>query len=714
MQNLPVIKKAFLATKNVAADMFLLTERHEKESGASFVFFIIECNNEKNGKRIHKQINSLLIKDYLSAQIFSLSLFENSLNDINKYLQSGDIVGSNGNTLNIFIGLCDNQTLHLSMIGNIEGYLFRKGKVNSLTEGLGNNQEMQFSNITSGEMKQSDTIIIGNRNFFDRMSLDRIRKTLELFSPSQAIKDFFKIFKKNRYLDCNAVVIRASSAQEAREEDESPDMIYLDEIEESKVIKIYKKAKPTLDKTKNIFFEYLSKFSKFLSGIFSALQNKWQSEYKQKTKEIVSKTSSSAKIGLSNITSNIENNYRSKKSGIKVKSYNSSDSQFGQKISFFFRQAVSFFKKAAKKENRKYLYIAIIIIFVLISYIKISSNDKNRDVIKKQNDAEFAVEKAQELLKTANEDISLGRSNGVSQLNDALNYAKSALEIPSTQEKAKNIIDQVLVKMDEITLTTRIRQTEPIFSFKNKASVSAITGSIIYGITEDGKIYFSDAREKDPRLISAVDAVYGKPVSAVFSETSNLLYILTDKPSVWAFDPLSQSGAEVRTEGFSWENGSAISTYSSNLYILDPIQGKIWRHNKSGDSYNKGVSFAGANNEEAKNGISMAIDGSIFILKTEGKIVKFSHGTSDSSFNLKNPPDPQNSINGSTQIYADADSQNIFLLDQTNNRVLKYAKDGEFIRQYTIDDKKISSFLVNPRIQKMWFVCGEEVFELDI
>ena len=78
-KELPIVHKAFLATKNVESNFFLLTERAEKPDSDSFVFFIIETKKEKIGQAIQHQINLDLIKKFLSSYYFSLSQLEETL-----------------------------------------------------------------------------------------------------------------------------------------------------------------------------------------------------------------------------------------------------------------------------------------------------------------------------------------------------------------------------------------------------------------------------------------------------------------------------------------------------------------------------------------------------------------------------------------------------------------------------------------------------------
>ncbi len=716
MQNLPVLKKAFLATKNVSSNFFLLTERAESKNGDNFLFYIIETTNEKIGQKIQQQIHNNLTKKLLSADYYSLPQLESSLQLLNTSLNNLNIISSTNDAANVIIGFCELNVLHLSMTGNLEGYLIRKGKINSLTDGLGNNEELGFHNITSGELGLQDMVIIGNKSFFDRLSLDRIRKTLNLFTPRLAIKDFFQLLRKSKNFDCNAVVIQASDSKQDTKEDEGhPDILYLDVVEEGRIQRIKKKLSPIINST-----------AKSISGIASSLSNnsqkvsqkaseKWQNNFGPKAKEILSKTNDKALSSLKSISSNIDRKRSSSENKVKVKSYTKTSTKVSPVLTKILEQLLKFIKIVMQKENRRYFYGALILILIVMSYFKIVSNNKNRDVIKKQNDTIYSIEKAAEVLKSAEEDISLGRSNGLDKLNEALSLANAGLDNPSTHDRAQEIKKDVLAEIDKTTKTKRYYNLSPIFSFKNDISVSAVSGSLIYGLTSDGKIYATDSRDKDPKLLGAIESIYGTPISAFYSDSANLLYVLTNKPTVWAYDPQSQSGAElILADGAKWESGSSISTYSTNIYILDAVAGKIWRHSKGSTNFTAGSAFAGSKNTDAKDGISLAIDGSAYVLKPTGSVLKFSHGAADASFNLASPPVPDTTITKPSQLYTDSDSQNIFISDKSLNRVIRFAKAGEFVNQYVIDGREISNFLVNPRIQKLWIISQKDVFEIDL
>lgn len=705
--NLPMIRKAFLATRNVSSSSFLLTERFEKDSGDT-LFYIIDSQSNKSAKNLQKYLQSDLVKSFLSTSSYNILDLESSLHFVNKkMLASHDANSFEG--VNSLIGLLQDTTLHLAMTGEIEGYLLRKGKINSLTEGLLDADEgTGFYNITSGQLALSDLVVIGNKNIFNRLSLDRIRRTLNQYSPKEAIKDFYQILRKTKDYECNAVIFQAVSPLIAEKTNESlPDLLYLDEIVESRLSKAYKKSVPYIKQGWSGLSQITSSTFHKTRDLAASSSRNIKDKYSPGAKQLINRTNSRAIESVGKIKSNLKN-----RKSVKIKPYNKV-SPNGQPL--WLDNTTKVLTSIFAKKHRRYLYLALALILVFTAYLKIKANNQNREAVKKQNDATFSYDKAVDTFNLAKEDIGLGRSDGMDRLSEALILATTAKESNATKDKATILYKDIQTKIDEITKTHRVTDTKPIFSFKYDIVTSALSGSIIYGVSSDGKVYASDSRERNPKLVAAISDTLGKPIASTYSESMNLILVLTDTAHIWGFDEQTQSGTEMIIDnGDAWERASSLAAYSTYLYLLDSENGKIWRHTRTGDKFTAGKSYAGSKNTDAKGGISIAIDGAIFVLKPDGSITKFSHSIPDTSFVLQAAPKPDDSLAGAKEIYTDADSQHIFISDSVKNRVVRYAKDGQYINQYILDQIPINHLLFNPRIQKLWLISGKDVYEVDL
>src|SRR6185437_11313407 len=97
--------------------------------------------------------------------------------------------------------------------------------------------------------------------------------------------------------------------------------------------------------------------------------------------------------------------------------------------------------------------------------------------------------------------------------------------------------------------------------------------------------------------------------------------------------------------------------------------------------YGKSNYFAKDTSPDLSNAVSMTIDGSIYILQSNGALTKFTKGESD-TFNLKGLDKP---FSSPTRVYTTADLDSIYVLDNGNSRIVKLAKDGTFQAQYVND-----------------------------
>lgn len=187
----------------------------------------------------------------------------------------------------------------------------------------------------------------------------------------------------------------------------------------------------------------------------------------------------------------------------------------------------------------------------------------------------------------------------------------------------------------------------------------------IFVLTEKGIIEL-EKDSKKPRLVKEFDEDWGKIVD--LQTFANNLYLLTDK-TIWQY--LSTEG------GF----GSK----------------KRWL--KSGTK----IDFSGT--------VSMAIDGSIWILQTDGTIVKLTRGQKD-PFGMagldKGFSQPQ-------LIFTNDNCQNLYILDKGNWRVVVLEKSGEYHSQYIWEGiKDIDGLVVSEKEGKIFLLQGSKIYEIKL
>lgn len=164
--------------------------------------------------------------------------------------------------------------------------------------------------------------------------------------------------------------------------------------------------------------------------------------------------------------------------------------------------------------------------------------------------------------------------------------------------------------------------------------------------------------------------------------------------------------------GEGWQNISDAVGFGSNLYLLDKSKtGQIWKYLgvtsglSSKRSYLKGESY------DLSEAVSLTIDGSVWVLFSDGTIVKYVQGVKDVFVVAgldKNFEEP-------IKIFTSPEEKNLYILDRKQTRVVVASKTGEYQAQYVWPGLAgVKDLIVSEKLKKMFLLTGEKVFTIDI
>jgi len=176
---------------------------------------------------------------------------------------------------------------------------------------------------------------------------------------------------------------------------------------------------------------------------------------------------------------------------------------------------------------------------------------------------------------------------------------------------------------------------------------------------------------------------------------------LTDGSSVVEVDP---------PNGESWPKINSLTSYLFNIYVLDDT-GTIWKYTSSdGKIYQTKSSYLTDSNATSKDVKAITADGSIYLLKNDGKVSKFSRGVTDK---FSSPELPANSTWQSPgTIFTDTTSDNIYIQD--NDKIVEITKLGQYQRQFVLLDKQIKSSFISAANKMGWVLSGDKIFQFDL
>lgn len=140
----------------------------------------------------------------------------------------------------------------------------------------------------------------------------------------------------------------------------------------------------------------------------------------------------------------------------------------------------------------------------------------------------------------------------------------------------------------------------------------------------------------------------------------------TIKAKLYSLNKIEEIKQPTIAEDFDKDKFSEPITYKLNVYSLDAEQGRIIRNNKTW-----------AESDLLVNAKSIAVDGSVWILDKENKILRFYTGQYQNTINLDFFPKIENAL----KIFTTSSLSAIYILEPSQKRVIVINKKGEIMKQ---------------------------------
>jgi len=172
--------------------------------------------------------------------------------------------------------------------------------------------------------------------------------------------------------------------------------------------------------------------------------------------------------------------------------------------------------------------------------------------------------------------------------------------------------------------------------------------------------------------IEWMDAANGRATPA--------LLMLTAEGSVLELNSAGGVRPVAISDALQWKNAKALRTYSGNMYVLDLAHESIIKYIPSGDDYQQPPVhyLQGSADIQWTSVIDMAIDGTVYLLLSNGSIMKF-EGGAPQPFPLEGLYPP---LQNPEAIFASPDSLSVFVTEPDQARIVEFNTDGQFIRQF--------------------------------
>ncbi len=241
-----------------------------------------------------------------------------------------------------------------------------------------------------------------------------------------------------------------------------------------------------------------------------------------------------------------------------------------------------------------------------------------------------------------------------------------------------------------------------------RKQIQSLLSQVTTTLTDAQKVPLLDA-QKAADNASPLLSFAAKHSSLYITQDTNNFYG-ADNTTITQYDKKTDVSKKIITNGTDWKQIGGFDTYFGNMYVLDTKDGIDKYVAGSGGFGNKSAYFTGTAPDLSK-AVSISIDSSIWILESDGTMLKYTKGAQDSlsitglDTPLKNP----------TQILTSADLDNVYVVDKGNSRIVVFKKDGSFVAQYSSGTVATTTFIdVSEKNKKLYLLSGSIVYQLDL
>ena len=263
-------------------------------------------------------------------------------------------------------------------------------------------------------------------------------------------------------------------------------------------------------------------------------------------------------------------------------------------------------------------------------------------------------------------------SEGWQELAPLVNIASS---FPKTlSEQIFSLKDKLADRLLELNLLVEIQEPELVFEFQARSFIPQKLVSLkdnLYFFSPYADNVFEVNKEKEGKLLEIAEKInFGIPLA-----DSVLLFVKPDKLINLAEGQFQNTfSLQTPYAEFDW---NAVSSFQSNLYLLDIKNGKIIKYPYLGN-FQWGSSLSWYSNQKARDFRSLAVDGSVWILTKDNSIERYYAGTLQETLDLQIFPEAKYF----SKLFTSAELPYLYLLEPGQKRIIIFDKTGQIVKQF--------------------------------
>lgn len=691
-------------TPDYVCDFLVYEPKNVEEArlGSLFILGKIENIPKNKYKNLDLLLNLLISvvkrEFYSNSKRTALEALEAGLNKANLYL--ADFL-EKGHTewidnLHFVCGVFSQNALHITQAGNPIIKLFRGTTMSHIENKFPVQKKSHplktFTNIASGTILDGDKIILATKDILKISSLKNL-KELARGSYGQIIEGLKKISEDKA--DKTPMLCLALEAKMGEELKNEP-----------KFSKENLEIKQNRIKTASIAFLGIRKIFSFLIFIIKHIYKLLLFIPEPRLHKLIHK--------IKNFSLSLIKHSKLKDGYLNLKT----------KFADFKKYKIIFLY-----QNNKLAFFVAFLLLILVLTLPFLIVQKINHQIKIKNFNELSIE-IQEIQKRTDAALVYSekeKAKGLLQKNQLLlaslldyfqkspfkNNKKFISTASELQEKYQN-------QQDSISNVKRTKNLEEVLDFSksgfivNPVGMEKLKEALYFYELESGILYkFAEGGDTDKNSLTLIFISAKDELRKMVTLENGQMVLFGQSGKTYLYDSSTNDHKAYLLEPvIAIEKIKDLESFSSNFYILDIGQGNIIKYAlDQKENIIKGNNWLSGPVNELKEAISMATDGSIYVLKTEGLIIKYFRGEKVETIK----PLLEIPLGGDNKIFTGNDFKNLYISDPKNKRLIVLNKKGEVINQYINDEfANLVDFLVTGDEKEVYLLCGKKVYKIQL
>lgn len=367
---------------------------------------------------------------------------------------------------------------------------------------------------------------------------------------------------------------------------------------------------------------------------------------------------------------------------------------------------VKIFKSRFLSRKRLLILAAIVLLIILMAEVILLDQKRNRQKMT-SNLSENIISSAKDKYSQAQTFLNLNKNLALQKLNEAKDIINGQKDKFAQGSPERRDIDALLVKIDEqihkLESGNLVSDQKILFQRENSSSIKQIGQITLKGedfvVADGASENIITLSKENGKMINSFKAPAKGPT--LITANAIEIYLLADN-GVYKIG--KKDGKAQKIIDLAGGDYTGIDTYLGNIYLLNSKNKDIEKYTpaayKKSEYLQEGVKIVQAP-------LSMAIDGSVWILLDNGDIKKYTKGKEE-AFEVKNLP---KSISTNSVVYTEADFKNLYILDKNSQKIIIIAKTGEYQSQYDLGNLgDITTFAVDEANKKIFAASGSKVY----